>query len=156
MPLRPVPQADLLAIVCREVDFDNELAERIGPDAFTRTVQQSYTGPDDAHTAFLRATVYVPRSPSDELIIARTAADGDWLCAFSTPETQLAHREATPSGPWSTRCGTMLGAELARTVTRRWTTVGIVVDPPATPSGDPRTDLTRTLRIPPGELSRLT
>lgn len=154
LPPQPIPDADLLAIVARERDFEDELNGRIGPDTFARTVRQTYTAPDDAHSAFLRLSVFVPVSHSDDLIIAHTP-DGHWLCVFSTPETQRAHQKATPPQPWSGRCTTMLGAELARTVTRRWQTVGVVVDPAATPSSDPRTDLTRTLRIPPNELSRL-
>lgn len=154
-PLPAIPEAALLAIMRREAEFTDELSGRIGPSAFTRLVGQSYTAPMDASAAFLRLPVLVPRSHTNDLIIARTADQGDWLCVFSTQETQRAHQNATPRQPWSGSCSTILGAELVHTVVSRWSSVGILVDPPASRSADSGAAAAKALRLPPSELTRL-
>lgn len=144
---RPViPDRDLLEIVRREEEFADEVNGRIGPAAFDRRVQQIYAVPvTEAATDFLRLSVFVPSSDTHELIIARTVDYGDWLCVFSTETNLLAFQR------WSGGWVRMLGAEVVRAVASRWSTVGILVNPPAKRSSDVLT----ALRIPPSLVAEL-
>jgi hypothetical protein len=151
-PMPDVPEDVLLATVQREYEFVDRVAGVIGPAAFDRMVRLSFTARiDDAAAAFLTLPAIVPMSHSSELIIARTRDQGDWLCVFSTEDALQAHLAATPGQPWSGRWARRMGAELVRTVADRWTSVGILINPPATPSPDTVT----ALRITPESVAEL-
>jgi hypothetical protein len=133
----PIDDTALLAIVRSEVEFADQFDQHISPAAFAQQVRMRYSpATTEAEQAFLRLRVLAPVSTTDDLIVARTDADGDWLCVFSTEEGLRAHQRVTPGQPWSERWHTIRGDDLVRTVASRWTTVGVLVDPPATPSGD--------------------
>jgi hypothetical protein len=149
--LPPVPEQYLLDIVRREAELADELNYRIGPAAFARTVRRSYLSPaDGAAAAFLRLSVLVPLSKTDNPIVARTNGFGDWLCVFSTELALREHQRVTRQ-PWSGMWRTELGANLIHTLVNRWPSVGILVNPPATRTADSTT----ALRLTPAVLADL-
>jgi hypothetical protein len=150
--LPPIPDQALLTIVRQEAEFADEVSGLVGPAAFSRKVRRSYTAAvDEAAAAFMRLSVVVPNSYTNDLIIARTEEFGDWLCAFSTETALKDHQQATSGQPWSGTWRSELGVDLVQTVTSRWSSVGILVDPPASRSDD----ATSSLRLPPAVLAVL-
>ncbi|GAA2818076.1 hypothetical protein GCM10010470_61790 [Saccharopolyspora taberi] len=91
---------------------------------------------EESINEFLAGTMLVPRDAENRLALARTAAHGDWVCAFSSPHRfDEYRREVIP--PWGPQPLPTTGADLLRKLRQERLRAGILVNPEAARNAAP-------------------
>jgi hypothetical protein len=109
----------------------------------SRVIRTIYTSPIAASVeVLLRSQVIVAEASTRGLIVTQTTRAGYWVSAFSDSDLLRAHAEAAglPWKGWSA----LVGADLIRRVASLSTPVGVIINPPASTTGD----ISQTLPLP--------
>ncbi|QUG99862.1 SseB family protein [Saccharopolyspora erythraea] len=94
-------------------------------------------------SGFLTSGVLVPRSVQGTFALARTAGQGDWICAF-TSASRLEEYQRKANPPWSGWPISTTGEALLRELRGQRLRAGVLVNPQA----DRNADLAATLPLP--------